>query len=308
MARRKRTKQKKTKPSLTSRSRKRSADIKRSIIFFSIVIGLLVFLAAVGIGFVFLEKYVEKAVPLSERTANIKLIDVPEWVNGQLEEKIIDAATADGEDLTIDEDLAQAVYNNIIENVVWLHDVNVLTTGDSIEIKAQWRKPVALIQYGANKFYVDSEQVVLDFIPVESLPIVKVKGIKGLIKRPRPGDRLELDDLEEALKILLWLDKMDKLLVPEKPLLFDLETIDISNLEGRENKKLSHIILYAKDNTEIIWGAKMGAWQRNLEAADEDKISRLYTYYKQNGTLLGGVKYINLREPKNTIPQPIDTY
>jgi len=66
--------------------------------------------------------------------------------------------------------------------------------------------------------------------------------------------------------------------------------------------------LYAKDNTEIIWGAEVGKWQRYLESTDEDKLAKLYSYYKEYGTLLNVAKYINLRDPQDNIPLPIDKY
>jgi hypothetical protein len=41
---------------------------------------------------------------------------------------------------------------------------------------------------------------------------------------------------------------------------------------------------------------------------DEQKIARLYSYFYEKGTLLGGAKVINLRDPKETVPLPIDKY
>ena len=45
-----------------------------------------------------------------------------------------------------------------------------------------------------------------------------------------------------------------------------------------------------------------------LEATDEDKLAKLYGYYEEFGTLLKGAKYINLRDPRDKIPLPIDKY
>ncbi|MCK4913417.1 MAG: hypothetical protein KAS69_02320, partial [Planctomycetes bacterium] len=108
--------------------------------------------------------------------------------------------------------------------------------------------------------------------------------------------------------ILAQLEKMDELITPEKPLLNEIDRIDVSNFDGRKNNRFAHIILYAKDNTEIIWGAKIAAWQRYLEATDEEKLAKLYSHYKEYGSLLNNAKYINLRNPQDNIPQPIDKY
>jgi hypothetical protein len=37
-------------------------------------------------------------------------------------------------------------------------------------------------------------------------------------------------------------------------------------------------------------------------------LAKLYSYYEEFGTLLGGAKYINLRDPQETIPRPTDKY
>jgi len=101
---------------------------------------------------------------------------------------------------------------------------------------------------------------------------------------------------------------MDRALVPDKPLLYEIDRINVSNFNGRQNKHRPHIVLYSRDNTEIMWGAEVGQWQRHLESTDEQKLAKLYSYYKEFGTLSGGVKYINLRDPRDKIPLPIDKY
>jgi len=101
---------------------------------------------------------------------------------------------------------------------------------------------------------------------------------------------------------------MDELITPDKPLLYEIDYIDVSNFEGREDTRFPHIVLYATDKTEIIWGAEIATWQRYLEATDEEKLAKLYGYYKEHGSLLNGVKYINLRNPQDKIPLPIDKY
>lgn len=125
---------------------------------------------------------------------------------------------------------------------------------------------------------------------------------------PAVGTLFEKEDLAAAITILAALTKMDKSVTPDKPLLYEIDSINISNFNGRKNNRQPHIILYTKDNTEIIWGAEFGNWQQHLEATDEEKLAKLYGYYKEYGTLSGGAKYINLRDPQNTVPLPIDKY
>lgn len=272
------------------------------------VLALVIVLAAMGIGFAFLDRYVRKNVSTSAKSISFQLIDVPDWVNEPLEEKVYAAAKTYGEVLKFDEDTAQSVQQSIEEQVAWLDDVKVQTSHDGIYIKARWRKPLALVKLGLQSFYVDAELVVLDFVPMPNLPIVKIEGLSLTDKIPPPGVVCTLEDLAAAVAILGRFDQMDKLVAAEKPLLYEIDRIDVGNFNGRQNTRSPHIVLYSKDNTEIIWGAEIGTWQRYLEAPDEEKLAKLYGYYQEYGSLLGGVKYINLRDSQDKVSQPIDKY
>jgi len=155
---------------------------------------------------------------------------------------------------------------------------------------------------------VDDELVVLDFVPMQNLPIAKVEGVSVAAEVPAPGQIWQKEDLAAAVAVLDRLDRMDGLVTPDKPLLYEIDRIDVSNFNGRENTQLPHIVLYAKDDTKIIWGAEVGKWQQHLESTDEQKLANLYKHYKEFGTLSGGVKYIILRDPQDNIPLPIDKY
>jgi len=272
------------------------------------VLAIACVLSGIAMGLTLLEKYVKRTAPMPEGTGSIELASVPPWVNEQLQEKVRDAARANAEDLRLDEDAASSARRNIRKRVAWIDNVKVETTGDGLRIEGRWRKPVAMIKSGALTFYVDSESVVLDFVPMPNLPIVEIKGLSVAAKMPPLGEAWSCEDLAAAITILDRLSQMDRALVPDKPLLYEIDQINISNFNGRENKRRPHVVLYSRDNTEIIWGAEVGQWQRHLESTDEQKLAKLYSYYKEFGTLSGGVKYINLRDPRDKIPLPIDKY
>jgi len=265
-------------------------------------------LCGIAIGLVLLEKYVGETTPASADEAGPVLVDIPTWVNEQLKERVYAAARGHGENPRLDEDAALSVQRNITEQIAWLDDVKVRITSGRLCIEGRWRKPVALIKSGLYKFYVDAEQVALNYVPMPSLTIVQVTGLPLVTAVPPLGKVWHRNDLAAAIKILDRLDRMDKSLTPDRPLLREIDRIDVSNFKGRQNSNDSHIILYSKDNTEIMWGAEMGAWQRHLESTDEEKLAKLYHYYETYGTLSGGVKYINLRDPRDKIPLPIDRY
>jgi hypothetical protein len=260
------------------------------------------------VGFSFLERYVKETSPLSEQTIRLELADVPAWVNSRLKEKVLAAARGASEDLRLDENAAGPVQQNIAREVVWLDKVTVQRTHDGFRIEGRWRRPVALVKSGLSRFYVDAEQVVLDFVQMPHLPIVKITGLPLIIKMPPLGEVWGRDDVAAAIEIIKRLEQMDKLVTPEKPLLYEIDRVDVSNFNGRENTRHPHIVMYVKDNTQIIWGAEVGKWQQYLESTDEQKLAKLYGYYKEHGTLSGGAKYINLRDPQDNIPLPIDKY
>jgi len=299
---------------LTSRSRKKRKTRQSHHLAKTVSVTMLAALAIVclfataGMGFVLLEKYVNHVVPVSQRVGALELTGVPDWVSQQLQARIYAAATAGGEDLRLDKDAARSVCENLVSRVPWLANAKVQTAHDSIRIHAQWRKPVALVKLGLRKFYVDANLVVLDFVPIPALPVVRVAGLSAVTRVPQPGQPWQRDDLAAAVAILTRLDRMDKLVTPDKPLLAEIDRIDVSNFSGRQSNRLPHVVLFADDNTQIIWGAEYGRWQRYLESTDKQKIAKLYQHYKQYHTLLGGVKYINLREPGDDIPLPIDRY
>jgi hypothetical protein len=281
---------------------------RQSLNSFLKVLAVICVCVALIVGLVFLDRYIKKNVSPAGETAYIELSDPPAWISQSLRDKIIAAALASDDDIRPDEDAARLIHNNLVRSVAWLQSVRVKTTHEKILIEADYRKPLALVKFGRQKFYVDAEMVVLDFIPMSRLPIVSVKGFSTIIKMPPAGKVWPQEDIAAAVAVLARLDRMDKLVTPDKPLLFEIDSIDVSNFKGREDSRFAHIILYAKDKTEIIWGAEINAWAQYLEAKDEEKLAKLYTYYKEYGLLTGGAKYIDLRNPQGHVPLPMDKY
>jgi hypothetical protein len=261
--------------SLRAKKKQKPGRLGPSLIRFLKISSIACAVVAIGLILYFAEKYVKSTKPV--KTGPVVLMNAPQWVGEHLKAKIL--TSVGGRTFRLDEDAAQLVGDNL-ESIAWLHDVKALTTDKSIQVHATFRKPIAIVKSGLSPFYVDAEQVVLDYVPMPHLFIVQIRG----------------------------LNKRDKTLAPQKPLLHEIAIIDVSNYNGRQDKRQPHIIFYTKDNTTIIWGAELGTWQKYLESTDEQKLAKLYGYYKEKGTLSGGVKYINLRDPRDNIPLPIDKY
>ena len=138
-------------------------------------------LGAVVAGFAFLERYVRKAVPVSEQELELELVEVPEWVNEDIKEKIYTAAIAGADSTEPVESIARLVQSNLENMVAWLDEVKVQATHDNIRITGRWRRPLALVSLGLQKCYVDAELVVLDFVPLSKCSTVKVQGLQKAI-------------------------------------------------------------------------------------------------------------------------------
>jgi hypothetical protein len=260
-------------------------------------------------GFTFLDGYVKKQTVGSSGNRTIELVgEVPNWVSEEIKNRIYAAATAEANNsANDDEKIAASAQQNIAHLVPWLADTKVQTTHNSVLISGRWRKPMLLVTAEKNKFYIDAEQVVLDYVPIGNLPVINITGLEISKIPPTAGQVWQGDDLAAGMAVLNRLARMDAAVTPDKPLLHHIDRIDIANYEGRKNKREPHISLYTKDGTQIIWGAELGTWQRHLESPDDDKLAKLYTYYQQYGTL-SGVKYINLRDPQQKIYLPVDKY
>jgi hypothetical protein len=287
--------------------KQRSQAVRVTIIIFAFIA---VFVAA-GVGFIFLDKYVKSNLNLDKKTVPLQLVDFPAWASDELKEKIFSTAGKSADDFMVTDVTAMKIGENL-QTLAWLYDIHVQVSGQAITVNAQYRKPLGMIQAPDQRFFVDSELIVLDYIPISKLQIPEITGVLShLLSWRSVGTKLQKDDVAAAIELIELLAKMDSQLVPNKPLLAEIKSIDMSNFNGRRNTSQPHIVFYAKDSTEIRWGAKKGEWQRHLEAKDEEKLSMLYNTYEQFGTvqLKAAQKgsFIDLTQPQ-TLSLPIDRY
>ena len=294
-----------SKKELTKTEKKqRSAAFRATTIIFAFI----VVFVAIGVGFIFLDRFVKGNMNLNQKTVPIQLVDFPDWGSAELKEKIISMA---GNNLKLTENAAMRIGENLA-TLAWLYDVKVRAGNSAITVIAKYRKPVGLVSDHSQQFYLDAELVVLDYIPMSKLSIAEITGVPGhLLTWRNVGAKWQRDDVAAAVELLLLLERMDKEVVPNKPLLAEIKSIDMSNFNGRRSSSQPHIVLYARDGTEIKWGAEKDEWQRYLEAKDEEKLTLLYNTYQEMGTiqLRAAQKgsFIDLTRPQS-LSLPIDRY
>jgi hypothetical protein len=262
------------------------------------------FLTASGAFLRYAEAYVKTVTPPLE--GELRFARPPEWVKYDLKCRVADVAG--GRRFALTEDTASIVARNL-SSMAWLDNVDVRVTHNSVWVKARWRKPVAVIDIPEDreKIYVDEDLVVLDYLPMPHLPIPEIKGV-DLKRRPSPGQVFDQQDLAAGVALAVLLNRMDAEVMLKNPLLDHIAAIDVRNFKGRKNPREPHIVLRSKDDTQIIWGAELGEWTKYAEATDEQKLAKLYAYYRDYGSLSAGAKYINLRDPQDKIPRPIEKY
>ncbi|MCK5001157.1 MAG: hypothetical protein KAS23_16550 [Anaerohalosphaera sp.] len=265
--------------------------------------------AGIGFGFYFLEKYVKDVSPVAQATGPLKLMDTPPWFNDDLKLRIKEAAG--GSEFPLNANTAGTIGRNL-SKLPWLYDINVKTTKDKVQVYTKYRTPLAVVTYNKTKYYLawkqpenlkeDHNFVILDHFPIASLPLVEITGYASRTI-PSVGEPWNVDDVYAAIKLIELLQEMDKKSTPEKPLLDEIENVDVSNFKELKSKGKPQIVLYARDKTPIYWGAPLGKAAAYLEASETEKLATLYQHYKDFGSVQG-YKNIELRYPDKEIPRP----
>jgi hypothetical protein len=310
---------KKTSSSPVRRKKPAPVSWGRRLLQLLVVVFVVSVFGGIAVGFVYLERYVRSLPVVAERTGPLELVGPPDWISNELQDKIVQAAG--GRSFSLDQSQSRKISERL-EQLAWIYGVSVQTTDKTLRIEAGYRKPTAMIESGGKKYYLvrveredplfsDTEQrvLLLDYVPVEKLLLPKITGFAS--KPPtQSGELWHSSEIISVIELLTALGRMDRISTPEKPLLAELDRIDIANHAGRKNSSSVHTILYAKDGTEVWWGAAYGESQRYLEATEQEKIASLYTFYNRYGTIRGidrGVgQIIDLRSPQKMFPRPLN--
>lgn len=294
-----------------------------------VIMFLTILIAGGSIGMIYLDRDIKNNAP-SSRDSNVSFDNAkvplafykrPAWVNQDWMESIY--KTLEGKEFSLAQvDVVDMVQK--LDKLGWLKNVKAQVTPEYIEIRADYLRPLAMVQNKkGQKFYLSnttednlntyskeySEIIVLDYIPLLTIPIPEIKGISsGTV--PAAGSAWEADDAEAAMGLIYLLNKMDLYYIAnnmiKKPLLSEVESIDISNFAARKSRSAPNLLLNIKDGTQIYWGASWGQAAVYLEADDKIKLARLYeTFISYNNSLQvqDKVKYIELRWLEDAIPR-----
>ncbi|MCE5185214.1 MAG: hypothetical protein LLF76_03715 [Planctomycetaceae bacterium] len=273
-----------------------------------LVIAFLTCLVAAGaVGMIYLDRHTKARAAKERPDGSLKLIARPPWLNQELRDAIV--KSAGGERFPLDERSAELVAERL-SGFSWLENVRAQTTPEYLEVKADYRRPVGWVQgKRERKVYLDAKMRVLEYLPLTAIAIPEIKGLAS-IQIPEDGLVWNAEDAKAAIELLDLLNKMDLYFLNkekiEKPLLSEVESIDVSNFAARKSRSEPAIILNIKDGTMIYWGAAWGQAAVYLEADDKVKLTRLYeTFISYDNSLQvqDKVKYIELRWLEDAIPR-----
>jgi hypothetical protein len=167
------------------KKRRKASWVGPGLLSIARILAVVCFLSGAALGLLFLEEYVNKTVVTSGDAVYLELAGVPSWVDDQLKEKVCSVVENSGGNVRIDDDAALSVQHSIERQVAWLDDVKVRARQDGLRVEGRWRKPIAVIKSNLPEpRYVDSEHVVLDFVPLPNLPIIEITGLAMNIDIP----------------------------------------------------------------------------------------------------------------------------
>lgn len=288
------------------------------------ILFLTIFIAGGAIALIYMDRYVHnhanstgEAGVSTTTEGPLKLIGAPTWLTSDWTDALI--AAAGGKNFELNETSAKRVADRL-STLSWLDNVQVQTTPEYLTVRAKYRMPIAWVQADRNrKVCLDVDMNVLDYIPVESVPVVEIKGLASY-KVPSPGHQWAAADAAAAVELvnLLYIadlhfqqerenktDTSQPKKIPQMPLLNEIQSIDVSNFGARKSRSAPNLVLNVADGTKVYWGAAWGQANVYFEADEKDKLARLYQFFMDHqNTLQGAAKYIELRWPQDSIPRP----
>jgi hypothetical protein len=276
-------------------------------------IGLVVLVGAIAGGLVGLQRYVEKNVTYPTGPAKVVLKDRPVWMSDYLAEQIAAIAKPKGTNSAFDRQLlvdsAEALKRNPwVKQVHSVRRVYGERPGDTIEIDAEYRAPVALVQWGQYLWLVDAEgiklpeQFNLTQDAIRKIIIgrdghVNIRVIEG-VKRPpsESGKKWVGDDLSAGLDLV-------KLLYG-KPYAEEIISVNVSNFGGRKDAREAQLVLKTRYNTEVRWGQPVNPKDFYVEVQAAQKLARLEKIVEQYKRVDAGQQWVDIRFDQVTYPLP----
>lgn len=271
-----------------------------------------------AMGFASIQRYVEKRVAYSDQPPRVVIKDRPAWMSDFLAEQICAAATPPGGHSALDRDLLRDVETLLRDNgrtAAWIKEIRQLKLeygekpGDTLVLDCDFRTPSALVQHEGLYYLVDADGVVLpDAYTAQQVNRivygrdgkVNIRVVEGVQSdRPAwPGETWKGEDLAAALEMARVLHGLDYT--------EEIVRIDVSNFQGRQAPRDSHIVLVTRRNTHVRWGRPASSTDL-AEVNGGEKLRRLRQIFSEKGRVDAGHAWIDIRTDIITRPTALPT-
>jgi hypothetical protein len=181
----------------------------------------------------------------------------------------------------------------------WVEEVRSvrILRPNRVEVSLACRMPVAFVVVDQTYYWVDRTGVRVpgefpDRMPSEA-GLLLIYGTSGPV--PEPGQSWPDPGVRPGAEIAVTLQNDARAL--------DLVVIDVSNIDGRRDPKLSEIVLFNRRGTRILWG-RPPSTDRPGELAPADKLRQLRAAAREHLLDRGG--FVDIRFPGRVVERPAE--
>jgi hypothetical protein len=275
------------------------------------LIAVALFCGAIATVALFMRRYVDTKVAVQNEPPQVVVKDRPAWMVDTLAEQIVRSVQPDAAHSTFDHQLLVSTAEKLrtnpwIQNLKSVRRVHGKKPGDTLEIDADFRAPIALVKWGEYYSYVDNDGVKLpeQFTAADVKKViytdrgqVNIRMVEGAFNPPPdPGKPWRGEDIAAALAMIK--------LLAEQPWAQDVVAINVENFDRRKSPKEAQLVLKTRYNTEIRWGRPLNAKDFFVEVSTDQKLASLTQIYQQFGRIDAKQPWLDIRFDKITYPAP----
>lgn len=288
--------------------------LARRVALWSVVAALGI--AALGVGYSRLQRHVEARYATPAEPPRVVLKNRPAWMNDFLASRITSVARPAMVSSAFDRKQLTEVHDQLLSDPdvrAWIEKIHSIRRvygggpGDTIELDATFRAPVALVRAGDAFWMVDSSGVKLpEKFDADQVPRVVVgkdgklvvRVIDG-VRRPPPdaGFAWKGDDLQAGLELLR--------LIHDKPFAQEIVKLDVANFGGRVNNAAAQLVMVTRFNTEVRWGRPVTSKDYFVEVSPARKLEVLARIVSDYGQVDAKRPWIDIRFDRVTFPRSV---
>lgn len=301
---------KKTKAS--ARPAREGSPLLRKILFHSAC--ALLYIGGVCAGFYFLKDYVDKRLTFTRTPPRVVLKDRPSWMSDFLAEQIVRSARPNGAHSSFDHQLLVDT-TKLLSASPWVKNIREIRRGytqrpgDTLEIDCEFRAPVALVKWKDYYWLVDSEGVKLpeqftadqiERVMIDPSGNRQIRVVEGVGTAPvETGKKWPGEDLSAGLALAAT--------ISQQPWANTVRGIDVSNFNGRIDRREAQLALLTQYNTRVFWGQPVNSKSFFVEARDVVKLDNLSRIYAKFGRIDANKPWVDIRFDDPSYPSTEET-